>query len=418
MGHPFSLTLYRGATALLGLAVPSILRNRARRGKEDPARLGERQGRASVPRPQGPLIWLHGASVGETVSLLPVVERLLRERADVTVLVTSGTTTSAELLARRLPPRALHQYIPVDTPAAARRFLDHWKPDLAVFVESELWPNLLLGAKARGTRLALVSARMTQGSAKGWTRQRGAARAVLGVFDLILPQDVRTGVRLKELGGLIDGYANLKLVGEALPADMAELARLKAAAGDRLIVTAASTHPGEDALIVDAVEKTGRYPLLVIVPRHPARGPRLATELRTHNRIIALRSAGEPITPETDLYIADTLGELGLFFRLGDIAVMGGSFLPDIGGHNPLEAARLDRPVVHGEHYANWIDVYGMLGDGGVSCADEAGLVAALDNLLADPSARQRVGRAARHAADQAGGVLDRLWAQLEPLLP
>ena len=141
MGHPFSLTLYRGATALLGLAVPSILRNRARRGKEDPARLGERQGRASVPRPQGPLIWLHGASVGETVSLLPVVERLLRERADVTVLVTSGTTTSAELLARRLPPGALHQYIPVDTPAAARRFLDHWKPDLAVFVESELWPN-------------------------------------------------------------------------------------------------------------------------------------------------------------------------------------------------------------------------------------------------------------------------------------
>lgn len=418
MGQAPSLTVYRAATALLGLAVPSILRGRAKRGKEDPARLGERLGRASRPRPAGPLAWLHGASVGETVSLLPLVERLRRERPDVTVLVTSGTATSADLLARRLPAGALHQYIPVDTPAAAARFLDHWKPDLAVFVESELWPNLLLGAKARGTKLALVSARITRQSAKGWKRFPGLARSVLGAFDLILPQDVRTGVRLKDLGALIDGYANLKLVGEALPADLTELAKLQAAAGDRPIVTAASTHPGEDALIADAVEATGRYPLLVIVPRHPTRGPGLATALRAHNRIIALRSAGEPITPETDLYIADTLGELGLFFRLGDIAVVGGSFLPDIGGHNPLEAARLDRPVVHGEHYANWIDVYGALGDGGISCADKAGLTLALDRLLADEQGRRRVASAARAAADQEGGVLDRLWVQLEPLLP
>ncbi len=418
MRQAISLILYRGATALLGFAVPSILRGRARRGKEDSARLDERLGRPSRTRPAGPLIWLHGASVGETVSLLPLVERLRRERPGVTVLVTSGTATSADLLARRLPAGALHQYIPVDTPAAAARFLDHWRPDLAVFVESELWPNLLLGAKARGAKLALVSARMTQESAKGWLRFPGLARAVLGAFDLILPQDVRTGVRLKDLGALVDGYANLKLVGEALPTDPAELARLKAAAGDRLIVTAASTHPGEDPLIADAVEATGRYPLLVIVPRHPVRGPALATALRAHNRTIALRSAGEPVTPETDIYIADTLGELGLFFRLGDIAVMGGSFLPDIGGHNPLEAARLDRPVVHGEHYANWIDVYGALGEGGVSCADPAALTAALVRLLGDTDLRHRTGAAARAAADREAGVLDRLWAQLEPLLP
>jgi 3-deoxy-D-manno-octulosonic-acid transferase len=413
-----SLSFYRGATALLGFAVPSILRGRARRGKEDPARLGERLGRATRVRPAGPLVWLHGASVGETVSFLPVVERLRRERPDITVLVTSGTATSADLLARRLPAGALHQYIPVDTPAAAARFLDHWRPDLAVFVESELWPNLLLGAKARGAKLALVSARMTQASARGWRRFPGLAGAVLGAFDLILPQDVRTGVRLKELGALVDGYANLKLVGEALPADPAELARLKTAIGDRLTVTAASTHPGEDALIADAVEATGRYPLLVMVPRHPVRGPALATSLRAHNRTLALRSAGEPVTPDTDIYIADTLGELGLFFRLGDIAVMGGSFLPDIGGHNPLEAARLDLPVVHGEYYANWIDIYGALGEGGVGCADPAGLTVALDRLLGDAEARRLVGSAARAAADKEAGVLDRLWAQLEPLLP
>ena len=418
MRQAASLTLYRGATALVALAVPSLLRGRARRGKEDPARLGERLGRAGQARPAGALVWLHGASVGETVSLLPLVERLRRERPDVTVLVTSGTATSADLLARRLPAGALHQYIPVDTPSAAARFLDHWRPDVAIFVESELWPNLLLGAKARGAKLALVSARMTRESAKGWRRFPGLAHAVLRAFDLILPQDVRTGLRLKDLGALVDGYANLKLVGETLPANDAELARLKAATGDRLVVTAASTHPGEDPLIADAVEATGRYPLLVIVPRHPVRGPALATALRGHNRTIALRSAGEPLTPETDIYIADTLGELGLFFRLGDIAVMGGSFLPDIGGHNPLEAARLDRPVVHGEHYANWIDVYGALGEGGVSCADPAGLTAALDRLLGDADLRRRTGAAARAAADKEAGVLDRLWAQLEPLLP
>ena len=229
---------------------------------------------------------------------------------------------------------------------------------------------------------------------------------------------MRTGIRLKDLGALVDGYANLKLVGEALPADEAELTRLRAAAGDRLIVTAASTHPGEDPLIVSAGEMTGQYPLLVIVPRHPARGPKLATDLRAQNRIIALRSAGEPLTAETDIYIADTLGELGLFFRLGDIAVMGGSFLPDIGGHNPLEAARLARPVVFGDFYANWIDIYGALGAGGVRCETEDQLIGALTRLLTDSEARRHAGLAARHAADQESGVLDRLWAQLEPLLP
>jgi 3-deoxy-D-manno-octulosonic-acid transferase len=259
---------------------------------------------------------------------------------------------------------------------------------------------------------------MTEQSARGWARVPAAAKAVLGAFDLILPQDVRTGIRLKDLGAVVDGYANLKLAGEPLPADEAELARLKLAAGDRLVVTAASTHPGEDRLIASAVEMTGRYPLLVIVPRHPARGPRLATDLRAFNKIVALRSAGEPLTAETDIYVADTLGELGLFFRLGDVAVMGGSFLPDIGGHNPLEAARLARPVIHGDHYANWIDVYGALGAGGVRCETEDQLIEALTRLLTDPDARRRMGEVAGRVADQEAGVLDRLWDHLEPLAP
>ncbi|MDP1630880.1 MAG: 3-deoxy-D-manno-octulosonic acid transferase [Caulobacter sp.] len=418
MTLPLSLAVYRAATTLLSPFTPAILRHRARAGKEDAARLGERLGHASAPRPEGPLVWLHGASVGETVSLLPLVERLRLERPDTTVLVTSGTVTSADLLAQRLPEGALHQYAPLDTPAAVRRFLDNWKPDLVVFVESELWPNLLLGARARGARLALVSARMTRESAAGWTRLPSAAKQILGLFDLILPQDKRTGARLKALGGLIDGYVNLKLAGEPLPADETALAMLWASAGERAIVTVASTHPGEDELIVAAVEATGEQPLLVIAPRHPVRGPSIAASLRAAGRTVALRSAGEPLTPETDVYIADTLGELGLFFRLGDVAVIGGSFLPDIGGHNPLEAARLARPVIHGQHYANWIDVYAALDGGGLLCDTPADLTAALTRLLTDSQARERMGAAAEQAAEQQGGVLDRLWDRLEPLLP
>lgn len=413
--------LYRLATGALSPFIPGLLRNRAAKGKEDPARLAERLGRASQPRPDGTLIWLHGASVGETLSMLPLVERLKTERPDAVLLVSSGTATSAALLAERLPEGAIHQYVPVDTPGAARRFLDHWRPDLVVFVESELWPNLLLGAKARGARLALVSARITEHSVRGWRRFGGLARRLLGVFDLILPQDGLSGERLKSLGGRVDGYANLKLTGSALGCDGAELAALKAAAGGRQVVLAASTHPHEELLIASAVQVGGRHPLLVIVPRHPARGPALAQilaqTLRAGGHSLAQRSAKEPLTAETEIYLADTLGELGLFFALADVVVMGGSFYPDIGGHNPLEPARLGKPVIHGDQVFNWVDVYVALGAGGIRCETEEDLIAAIDRLLGHDEARLLMGRCALAAAQVEDGVLDRVWTQLEPLL-
>lgn len=409
--------LYRLATGALSPFIPGLLNSRARKGKEDPARLGERLGRASRPRPDGVLIWLHGASVGETLSMLPLVERLKAERPDATLLVTSGTATSAALLAERLPKGAIHQYVPVDTPGAAKRFLDHWRPDLVVFVESELWPNLLLGAKARGAKLALVSARITAHSARGWQRFGALARRLLGAFDLILPQDGLSGERLKAIGGRVDGYANLKLTGSALACDTDELAALKAAAGERLIVVAASTHPHEELLINSAVEVGGRHPLLVIVPRHPVRGPALAESLRLAGRSLAQRSRHEILTPETEIYLADTLGEMGLFFSLADLVVMGGSFYPDIGGHNPLEPARLGKPVIYGDHVFNWVDVYMALGAGGVRCETEEDLIAAIDRLLDNDEARALMGRCALAAAQVEDGVLDRVWAQLEPLL-
>ena len=345
-----ALLAYRAATAGLHPLAPAMLGRRARAGKEDPARLPQRLGRASRPRPPGPLAWLHGASVGESLSLLPLVDALRGARPELALLVTSGTTTSAELLARRLPPGVVHQFTPLDTPPVAARFLRHWAPDLAVFVESELWPNLLLGAKARGTKLALLSARLSDRSLRSWSRTPAFARRVLGGFDLVKAQEDATAAALARLGARDDGRLNLKLLGDPLPVDAAALTEARAAARGRRVVLAASTHPGEDAAALEAAPAVS---LLVIAPRHPARGPEIAALAEARGLRAGLRSRGAAFGAHP-VHVADTLGELGLWFRLANAALIGGSLVPDVGGHNPLEPARLGVPFASGPHLANW----------------------------------------------------------------
>ncbi len=414
--RPLPLALYAAATGLAEPLVPGLLRRRAARGKEDPARIGERLGRAGVARPPGPLIWLHGVSVGESLSLLPLAQALARP--GLTLLVTSGTRTSAELLGKRLTPGAIHQYAPVDAPGAVRRFLDHWRPDAAIQVESELWPNLILGAKARGVKLALISARMTQDSADGWRRAPAAARAVLGAFDLILPQDADTEARLRALGATTGPHLNLKNVGAPLPADPAELERLWAAIGDRRVILAASTHPGEDEIIARAAAGTGA--LLIVAPRHPDRGQAVAALLSQLGYSTARRAAGEPLSATTTAYVADTLGEMGLFFRACDVVVMGGSFVPGVGGHNPLEPARLGVPILTGPDVFNAAATYEEMFDrvAAIRCAGEAALARDLRGLLNEPLIAPRIGRAALAYAERQGAALDQALALLSPLLP
>ncbi|EJL31725.1 3-deoxy-D-manno-octulosonic-acid transferase, partial [Caulobacter sp. AP07] len=333
MSLPLSLSLYRAATTALEPFAPLLLERRAKAGKEDRARLNERLGRPTTPRPAGPLVWLHGASVGESLSILPLVERLRTERPDVGVLVTSGTVTSAALLGRRLPTGAIHQFLPVDTPGGARRFLDHWRPDLAVFVESELWPNLLLTAKDRGVRLALVSAKLSDKSYRAWQARPFAAGRLFGGFDLILAQDGRAADRLTSLGGTVAGEADLKFGSAPLPVDAAALASLRVRLGDRPLLLAASTHPGEDELILAAWRALPDRPRLVIAPRHVERGPAIAEAARATGAGVALRSAA-PDDP-AEVIVADTLGELGLWCRLANLTLVAGSLVPGIGGHNP-----------------------------------------------------------------------------------
>ena len=266
-----ALIAYRLLTRLFEPLAPRLLDARAKQGKEDPARVDERLGLASLPRPAGELVWLHGVSVGETLSLLPVVERLRDKRPDLAVLVTSGTLTSATLLARRLPAGVLHQFAPVDTPGAVRAFLDHWRPAAAVFVESELWPNLILEARRRGVKLVLASARITEKTVDGWRRFPAAAREIVSAFDRVLPQDEASAARLESLGSRIDGQVNLKLAGAAPPHDPGAFTRLSAAIGDRPVVVAASTHDGEEIALVRALDKLADRLCLILVPRHPER---------------------------------------------------------------------------------------------------------------------------------------------------
>jgi 3-deoxy-D-manno-octulosonic-acid transferase len=417
--RPFSLAVYGVATGLIEPLAPTLLKSRARAGKEDAARLGERLGKAAAARPDGPVAWLHGASVGETLSLLPLIERWRRQRPDLALLVTSGTTTSAELLARRLPPGVIHQYAPIDGPAAAGRFLDHWRPGLAVFAESEFWPNLILGAKARGARLALISARITAKSAEGWARAPAAARALMQAFDLILPQDKDSAGRIERLGGRAGPILNMKFAAEPLDCDAAELKGLKAQIGRRRVVLAASTHTGEEELIASAAamirDVAGRL-LLIIAPRHPQRGPEIAAALGKAGTL-AQRSAGQPIGKDTQVYLADTLGEMGLLYRLADVAVMGGSFTDGIGGHNPLEPARLGVPVISGPDIANFRDVYGgLIGQGGARIAEtEIQLAGDIADLLADPKGAGAIAQA--YVLSQ-GEHLEAALRPLDALLP
>ena len=284
-------------------------------------------------------------------------------------------------------------------------------------MESEIWPNLILGAQANGVKLVLASARMTAKSAAGWGRWPSAAKRLLAAFSLVLPQDSDTAGRLSKLGADIGPYANLKRVGEPLACDPHELDALKAAGGRRLVVLASNTHPGEEVLICRAAKDLGA--LLVVAPRHPERSGEVASALAALGQTICRRSGGEALTADHQIYLADTLGEMGLFYAWADIAVMGGSFVPGIGGHNPLEPARLGVPVVTGPHVFNASDLYGEMLDAvaAIEAPDEAAIARQLKGLIANPQIRRQMSDAALAYAGRQGSALETVMAAVLPLV-
>jgi 3-deoxy-D-manno-octulosonic-acid transferase len=414
MTGSLSLGLYRLATQSAAPFSGALLSLRLNRGKEDPDRLDERRGVASRARPDGPLVWLHGASVGETVSLLPLVERLTQ--GGLNALVTSGTLTSARLMARRLPPRAWHQFAPLDAPAFARRFFAHWRPDLGLIAESEIWPNMIVEAK--GTPLAMVNARMSERSYRRWTRAPGFARALLGRFDLILAQSAADAERFLRLGArAAPVVGNMKFDAPPPPADGRELAELSGLVAGRRLWIAASTHPGEERAAAAAHEKlAARYPdlLTLIAPRHPERGAEIAEELSEMGLSCRLRSRGDRPERDCAVYICDTIGELGLFYRLAGVVFVGKSLFSG-GGQNPIEPAKLASAILHGPNVGNFADVYAPLDaeGGALTTRDAEELASALAALFADSGRLRAMARRAAEMVEQRGGAVERALAAL-----
>lgn len=414
------LQLYRAGTRLLGPAVAPYLRRRLRQGKEDGARLDERRGVTLLPRPAGALIWLHGASVGESLALLPLIETLRRRGA--AVLVTTGTVSSARILAERLPAGAIHQFVPLDLPAGMRRFLRHWRPDLAILAESELWPNLMIETRRQGVPLVLVNARMSQRSFERWRRLPSAIAPLLRLLDLCLAQSAEDAVRLLALGvPHVDVAGNLKFDADAPPAPDAALGRLAAALGDRPLWLAASTHADEEAAVLDAHGRVaaGRPELLtIVVPRRDDRGSAIVAAAAARGLRAQQRSQDERLRPDTAIYVADTMGELGLFYRLCRIVFVGKS-LGGGGGQNPIEPAKLGCAILHGPAVANFAEVYDRLAHGGGAAlvADSTALASELERLLADRPARDAMAGAAAAVVRAGQGATQRIMTAVEPLL-
>lgn len=415
---PLGITAYRLATAALSPVAPVVLHRRRRHGKEDRERASERLGIANIARPDGVLVWVHGASNGECVAALPLIETLIANGFK--VLVTSGTVTSAVLMRERLPDGAVHQFVPVDAPAATARFLKHWRPDIGLFVDSDLWPNLILGAKAVGTRLALVNARMSQRSFESWRWARKTAATILGAFDVCLAQDEQIAARFRQLGSTdVRVVGSLKEDAPPLPYDAARLAELEQATRGRHILLAAQTHPGEDETILPAHDALRlRYPelLTIIVPRHTTRGAEIAELCAT--RKFRQRSKGGRIEPDTGVYIADTMGELGLFYRLARFAFVGGTLVP-LGGHNPLEPARLRCAVLAGPHTFNSASAYRAVleaqGIGRVSSSSD--IVSLASRFFGESEFVNSMGDAAARGAASLGGAVAKTYAAVRTLL-
>ena len=413
---------YRTVLSALRPAVPLLLGIRERQGKEDPARRNERLGIAARSRPNGRLVWVHAASVGETNAALPLIDEMLKRDQTLNVLLTTGTTTSAALAATRLPERAMHQFVPLDVVSYARRFLDHWKPDLAIFTESEIWPNLILETSHRTIPLALINARMSPRSMKRWRRHTQAARPLFSRFNLALAQNDKIARTLRALGvqeAITAG--NLKVDAPPQPVDDAELARLQKLLGGRPHYVAASTHPGEEAIIAEAhrvLAKDVPNLLTIIVPRHPERGAELADSLARQGFKVARRSLADHPAPGVDIYIADTLGELGTFYALCTVALIGGS-LVERGGQNPIEAVRHGAAILTGPHRHNFRDAYDALfdEDGAREVKTAADIASAIKLLLLEPKQSESMRRGAETALAGLSGALEITLTALKPYL-
>ncbi len=419
----FGLKAYLAVSARLTRYADRILAQRLAAGKEQADRLPERRGVPSLRRPQGTLIWFHAASVGESLSLLNLIEQILDDFPDSNILITTGTRSSADLMEARLPPQAVHQLVPVDVLPFVRQFMDHWRPDVAVWTESELWPALISTAARRGIPMLLLNARMSERSHDRWRWLPSTAKAVLRCFDHIFAQDEMTARHLRRLGAdrsQLQVTGSIKESGGALPHSEEERARFAELFKTRPVWLAASTHEGEEEIVAAAHRaalKVSHRLLLILAPRHPERSAEIAAMLRGSGWTVAVRSKGEPADAATQIYLADTLGEMGLWYRLAPVTFLGGSLVP-IGGHNPYEPAALGSAIIHGPYTDSAEGIYAMLdgGGGAVMVADTAALGNQVSALL-EPNRAAMMAHAAWEITSSGAGATEAAYNKIADMI-
>lgn len=416
------LTLYKITIFLLTPFLWALLLSRRIKGKEDGARLKERRGVPSLPCPQGHLIWLHAASVGEAQSALILIDRIQKISGNIHFLVTSGTVTSATLMATRLPKKAFHQYSPLDHPIWINRFLDHWQPDLVLWMESELWPTMLDHVKRRNIPLLLINARLSDKSFSRWKLIKPFAKKILNCFNLIITQTQKDAKRYQTLGSPnVIPTDNIKYSAATLPHNDDDLTNLQSAVTSRPIWLYASTHDGEEAMacrLHDALKETHPDLLTIIVPRHPER--RNDLQQLHANTLFRGENKNTP-SQNTEIYIADTLGELGLFYKLSSIAVIGRSFSNDGGGgHNPIEAAQLHCAIMTGPHVQFQKEIFDALfkENAALQFQNEQDFQEKLKTLLTDDGACKDYQTRAYNFAQSKNKAVNDVIEQINPYLP
>lgn len=414
-----ALTGYRCVGAAIYPFLGTYLAYRAARGKEERPRRYERYGVASVARPAGPLVWFHAASVGETTAVVPLIQEV--RRRGISIVLTTGTVTSATIARDRLAETVIHQYVPLDLKPAIRRFLDHWQPDLAIIAESEIWPMTILELGARRVPQVLVNGRLSDRSFRNWSRRPGLADALFENMSHVVAQSDLDAERFRALGARpVTVSGNLKVDVMMPSADPATLGRLKGEIGDRRTWAAISTFEGEEKVAADVhlQVRQRRRALTIIVPRHPDRSDGVEQMLLGKNLSVARRSRNDVITPETDVFLGDTIGEIGLYLNLADIVFVGKS-LKNKGGQNPLEPAMVGCAVLSGRHVENFREPYQkLLKSGGAKIVkDEAMLARGVEYLMANDQARQTMILAGKATVAGMRGALPRTVAALEPFI-
>jgi 3-deoxy-D-manno-octulosonic-acid transferase len=416
------LKLYKFVTWFFGPLIELYLLKRKFTGKEDSDRFYERKGKTNFKRPAGKIVWFHAASVGESISIVPIIQHLKQQYKNLNFLVTTGTVTSSKILETRLPKGVIHQYVPIDRQVCVQSFLNHWQPDLALFVESELWPNLLLETQKTGCTLLQINARISAHSFSKWQKYPDIIQAMLNCFSLSIAQSEIDKERLEKLGAnKTVCLGNLKFEAPTLPANPTETGKVLGMIGDRNVWLAASTHKGEEENIIAAhniLKQKFSNLLTIIVPRHANRGDDVAELLKTSNINFVRRSLDEDILPETEIYLADTMGELGVFYRLSGVVFMGGSLVPH-GGQNPLEAARLECAILSGTYTNNFNRIYNEMAENNsvIIVKDVDDLANKITDIFVNSKLQKILSTNALEYIESKSGIIDAYIKELEPYI-